>query len=168
MGEARGGIGAQFIARIHHRHPRPAGDGERAVPACQCQREAGRGQARASGEQLVAFVEIEAARADMAARRGQVSGCDLPGFVPRVLLQQHAVSAGGHDGSGRDARALAGGEDIAVRRPGAALTHQRPRAIAACQGIAVHRRKIRRGLGARGGKIGGEDAGVGGFGGDHF
>ena len=116
--------------------------------------QAGRGDTGALGEQLVARGEIEAACANVAARRGhEVCGGDLPRLGHGVLLQQYAVSPLGDNRAGRDPHARAGGKNIAVRRARAALAHERPRAFPARERKPVHRRKVGGGLGARGKEI---------------
>jgi len=72
------------------------------MPPGQRQREAGRGEARASRQQQVACVEVEAAGADVAAGRRELGGGDLPatfleGLTIRTneTFRDNYIAAGG-------------------------------------------------------------------------
>ena len=100
MGCAVGGIGAELIAAVHHRHPyaprghhlpMPGGDREGDPP--------GRHQ-RPARQQRVARAKIKPARADMAAGRRQIGRSDRAIGHNGIFLQQHPVRPCGNQRAG--------------------------------------------------------------------
>ena len=146
-------VGRQFVPAVKHGERRQGIHGQLGTPRGERQRKLRRADTAAGTEHRIARAKIETRAADMTSTRLALAIEGEPIAIARgVLLQQDQAFASRHQGAGGNADGFAGRQLPREGMARGAFSNDLPRPgeVLGPHGIAVHRRKVGRGLGARG------------------